>query len=446
MGKLRWGLGVPLLACTSGDVTAEQGSDNAIESLSLTAANDATETGGSSETGAGPSSTTPDDDGGDEDSGPASPKYDVGDTGFCEDKLAGIYCDEATARECDAAGALVDTVDCAPDLCVDGTGCVTCVAGEFDCQGNKVMSCNAAVIPATWEAIDTCSPAAGEGCDRVTGTCEVLQPVGNNVPTGVYHQFADFRTGTSQYKGGYDVDGYDDRLYTVRSASAIDVYQLALLDSDGDGELEPNQHPDNPDAPGPVETRTLTFLETIATPVSASPNGNELFVLEDRLYMGGLSLQEMVFGAAATKYSTKPTWLGRFSHIGYDETRERFYASNEQRRRVLQHDPVDDSWGIAFVYPTLAGGHMDGMEVVVDPTTDTQYVYVSDMTSDFIGQYRLDRQLGWVQENLFAYSGTTGSLVEGMGFGALNHFWATGGGTLYEVGGGDLAQYTEPQG
>jgi hypothetical protein len=38
----------------------------------------------------------------------------------------------------------------------------------------------------------------------------------------------------------------------------------------------------------------------------------------------------------------------------------------------------------------------------------------------------------------------TGSLVEGMGFGAFNHFWATGGDSLYEVGGGDLTTYIEP--
>jgi hypothetical protein len=89
---------------------------------------------------------------------------------------------------------------------------------------------------------------------------------------------------------------------------------------------------------------------------------------------------------------------------------------------------------------------MDGLEVVTDPNTGTPYVYVSDMTSDFIGQYRLDPELGWVQENLFSYSGTQGSLLEGMGYGALYHFWATSGNTLYEIGGGDLAEFTEPPG
>jgi hypothetical protein len=86
---------------------------------------------------------------------------------------------------------------------------------------------------------------------------------------------------------------------------------------------------------------------------------------------------------------------------------------------------------------------MDGLEVVTDPNTGVAYVYVSDMTSDFLGQYRRDRGGSWVQENLFEYLGTGGH-VEGMGFGAFNHFWITSGETLYEIGGGDLSKYTDP--
>ena len=93
---------------------------------------------------------------------------------------------------------------------------------------------------------------------------------------------------------------------------------------------------------------------------------------------------------------------------------------------------------------------MDGLEVVTDPATNIPYVYVSDMTSDYLGQYRYDSSgspPGWVMENLFAYSGTAGN-VEGLGFGALGHFWATTGfanaGTLYEIGGGELGGYIPP--
>lgn len=56
-----------------------------------------------------------------------------------------------------------------------------------------------------------------------------------------------------------------------------------------------------------------------------------------------------------------------------------------------------------------------------------------------------------VQENLFQYNDGTGADVEGMGFGALHHFWIGNCGygsggvhKLYEIGGGDLDRYTAP--
>jgi hypothetical protein len=84
------------------------------------------------------------------------------------------------------------------------------------------------------------------------------------------------------------------------------------------------------------------------------------------------------------------------------------------------------------------------MDVVVSPKTGEQFVYVSDMTSDFIGQYRRDDVQGWVQEQLFKYADSTASSVEGFGFGALKHFWATSGLFLYELGGGEIQEDLEP--
>ena len=92
----------------------------------------------------------------------------------------------------------------------------------------------------------------------------------------------------------------------------------------------------------------------------------------------------------------------------------------------------------------MAGSHMDGMEVVVSPKTKEQYVYVSDMTSDFIGQYKRGDNGGWVQEKLYEYNDSTKSMVEGFGFGTLSHFWATGGTYLYELGGGDIQKDLDP--
>jgi hypothetical protein len=152
----------------------------------------------------------------------------------------------------------------------------------------------------------------------------------------------------------------------------------------------------------------------------------------------------MIFAGATTTITSVTPWIVDFANVGYDDIHGVWYAAGTGKRRVYQYDASDDTWGIAFDYPSLAGSHMDGLEVVSDQG-GTAYVYVSDMTSDFIAQYRLDRQEGWVQENLFEYSGNP-AWVEGMGFGPLNHFWVTGGADVYELGGGDLAKYTEPQG
>jgi hypothetical protein len=336
-----------------------------------------------------------------------------------------------------------------------GPNGVACTAGEFHCQAAKVMQCDTSQDPATWTLLDTCDPSAGEACNQATGTCEVAMPIGGTTPTGEYYRFAYFNPSNSPFAGGCDVGGYDDDLYVTGvnlvhvpgQSNAIDHYRVVLLDSDGDGELEPNQHPDNPDDTGPIEERTLTFVETIPPWAPPKPMSSEIAAFSDRLYLGGDQLTEYITATGVTTtISGAPTWLYNFSHLGHDDLGDVWYASNESHRRVMQYDASDDSWGIAFDYPSLAGTHMDGMDVVIDPSTSTPYVYVSDMTSDFIGQYRLDRQLGWVQENLFSYADANAAVVEGFGWGPLHHFWATGGTALYELGGGDLAQYTDPAG
>jgi len=199
---------------------------------------------------------------------------------------------------------------------------------------------------------------------------------------------------------------------------------------------------------GPIEERVLTFIENIPWPSSKGQSVSEIYVNDIGLWIGGSNVEEMLWagGGATNIIFNPPGWANTFAQIGFDDVNQVWYASNEQNRRVFQHDAATDAWGIAFYYPSLAGSHMDGLEVVTQPETGIPYVYVSDMTSDFIGQYRLDANLGWVQENLFSYEGTAGQAVEGMGFGVLNHFWATSGGAVYEVGGGDLAEFTEPPG
>jgi hypothetical protein len=267
-------------------------------------------------------------------------------------------------------------------------------------------------------------------------------PIGGTTPTGNYFQYAYFTTFGSSFLGGQDVDTYGNRIYVNRNGLNLDVYDVTLHDSDGDGVMEPDQHPDNPDATGPMEERTLEYVTTYDIPELDVASTGELYAASDRIYFAGEDegdIYEYVFGGTgATKIID--TDYFNISQIGYDDVNDVWYSSDEVGRDVYSYDSGTNNWVFEFEYPSLAGGHMDGLEVVTDPGTGTPYVYVSDMTSDFLGQYRYDDTEGWVQENLFAYTGT-GADVEGMGFGALGHFWATGWSELYEIGGGDLGGY-----
>jgi len=388
--------------------------------------------------------------GGPDDDGGIDPtKFDTGAGGdfFCKEKDPGWYCESNNAVECGDMGNVLSNTSCVPDICEVGVGCVECLAGQFSCLGPNVLSCNAAANPSVWQIQETCDPAAGQTCDLATGTCVASTAIGGTEPTGVYFRYALFTSGNSVYTGGYDVDSFENRLY-VSSGSSIAVYEVELLDSDGDGVFEPNQHPDNLDDPGPIEERTLTYVEAIPWPNNIPASVAEIYASDEGYWVGGSAITQMLAGGggATSVMTSPPGWASTFAQIGYDDINEVWYASNEQQRRVFQYDVSTLSWGIAFNFPPLAGDHMDGLEIVTQPETGIPYVYVSDMTSDFIGQYRLDPVMGWVQENLFEYADTDNQLVEGMGYGALNHFWATSGQGVYEVGGGDLAEFTEPPG
>ncbi|MFO0636295.1 MAG: hypothetical protein U0168_25975 [Nannocystaceae bacterium] len=73
------------------------------------------------------------------------------------------------------------------------------------------------------------------------------------------------------------------------------------------------------------------------------------------------------------------------------------------------------------------------------------FVYVSDMTSDFLDSTAsTPRSVGCRRTSL----PTTVPPARRSKASAspLHHFWATGGGYLHEIGGGDLAAFTEPAG
>ncbi len=463
MKRTVWVLGV--LAACSAD-SPDQAPTSGPVSITVTASASA----GTAGTAGGTAATAGDDS--NPDGGPGNaddtagedmpdPKFDVmGGNEFCQGKAEGIFCDDRTMVLCDGNGGAEDTTNCAPDLCVEGEGCVTCVDGMFACHGPRVMSCNTGGGVATWQEIEVCDPGMNMVCDVGLGACTPLAPIGTTEPTGVYYQYAVFDPNADAgYTQVSDVDSYDNRIYFVAYSGGtnlvIGAYDVELLDTDGDGVFEPNQHPDNPDETGPIEERVFTFVSDFPVDnAGAYPNVMEVYATADKIYYTGLTglFERDLATGVVTQVAPGASWLpgggySSLSFLGYDDVNEIWYSGNEMARRVFQYDAATMSWGWAFEFPVLAGDHMDGIEVVTDVSTGTPYMYVSDMTSNFIGQYRHDPMTGWVQENLFSYVDTTAAVVEGFGYGALGHFWVGSlGNIFYELGGGDLNEFIDPEG
>jgi hypothetical protein len=375
-----------------------------------------------------------------------------------------MYCNPATLtcasgcdtpEDCNAGDAGPITCDTLSHKCNP-----LCVAGQFHCECNEVQQCDPGP-PAKWVSKSPavhCNAASGQACDPKTGTCKALATIGGTTPTGTYYRYANFTASNSPLKisGNVDdVDSYGDYIYVNRGpwysqGIALDVYKVTLIDSDGDGKLEPNQHPDNPADKGPIEQRVLAFVATYTTaapdnaPMGIAHRG-EMLAVSDRIFTLGPKndgdITEYIFATKTSNVVAHSTAAFPLSQMGFGDQDKTWYGSHEGARRVYSYCPSHKAWVAEFQYPNLAGSHMDGLEVIVSVQTKTQYVYVSDMTSDFLGQYRRDGQGGWVQENLFKYVDPAGANVEGMGFGAFCHLWMTSGNSLYEIGGGDLTSY-----
>jgi hypothetical protein len=391
--------------------------------------------------------------------------------GPCSGRSGESFCDGHTYVHCSGTGTVASEENCkvdgtcSPGTCVDGEGCLRCEAGQLWCDGPNLMSCDTTANPVAWQLVQTCG--AGQACDVKQATCTPIPVIGDTTATGSYFQYANFRyhegsPNNDVYLGGMDVGSYGDYIYVHRELTGglygshnaapfgVDVYKVELLDSDADGELEPNQHPDNPDHPGPIEERVLTLVETIETPIGGM-HCSEIYPLEDRMYSiqcAGI-VTEYMFNTGVTTIVASAQ--GPASFLGFDDVNETWIVGSETRQVHAFHGGTNQ-WVPVFQWPDLAGSHGDGMEVVTDRNTMTPYVYISDMTSDFLGQYRCDPEEGWVRENLFDYVGTAEDYVEGMGFGALGHFWVSTvedlnngmPNVLKEIGGNDLGVYTDP--
>ena len=245
---------------------------------------------------------------------------------------------------------------------------------------------------------------------------------------------------------GYAVDGYKINdtagLLYVDNGGVCYIYQVTIPPGS-----DPNKHPLNPIDPGPMAPRSFTLVGThnFASDCGWSKSHkSEFYVDGSYIYYGAYSAIEKwvknangSFGAYLGKVTDKAGNLipgNKDETFAYDAANNIWYSCSRGRTVHSFDADVDTAWKTEFKYPSYSGGHHDGMEFA------SGYLWISDMTSDYIGQWQYTGTgpyNGW--NETYRYSYTYGQDVEGMGFEPFGHLWITSGSELYEIGGGRIA-------
>ena len=252
--------------------------------------------------------------------------------------------------------------------------------------------------------------------------------------------------------GSYGVDGYTaadgtDRLIYYAGSTA-NIYAVSIPASSN-----PNTHPSNPDATGPVAPRTFTFDKSF--PLGVNPGHESEFYVDAQnniIYLGAsegiikytYDGSNYVFNSQIAPLSPVREGYSTQS-LAYDPSTDTWYAGSiswnnnpgNTLREVWKYEGAQGPagiWTLAFTYttPEGSGTHHDGMEFV------NGHLYLADYTGDYIKKYTTDGTL--IQT--FTHQ-PLGHELEGMGHGALGHFWVgSHGNIITEFGGGALQQDT----
>lgn len=264
---------------------------------------------------------------------------------------------------------------------------------------------------------------------------------------GEFYLYSKFFTNSSEFKGGGDVDTYGNLIYVNAGFEGIHVYEVSVPAGS-----DINQHPDNPKAPGPIAPRTLKYIKKYSPPDLAGSMAGELYAAQKGIYY--LKKEKMQKVILYYEFATGKTtticdgtnWI-HLHLLGYDDVNDVWYGGSANGppgiiRTVYSYTPSTKSWIKEFSYEDLKGEHFDGMEVIA--SKDSVRLYLSDMTSDYIGIVTKKNGI-WGAISINKYKDKDTNNVEGMGYGAFHHFWATSGATLYEIGGGGLAIVEPPE-
>jgi len=273
-----------------------------------------------------------------------------------------------------------------------------------------------------------------------------------------YYMYADFYSGNTAFLGGYDVDSYGDYIYVNRNGTTIDRYTVTTAPETATQNV--NTSPNNygadgivgggDDNIGPMLTRTLSYDASYSVGLIGAASISEIYATDDRLYFldnaDAVSYYEFAGGATGTVTDSlgaaTDSW-GKGSMLAQSADGTWYVAGEDGNIRSYN----GTSWDWLTHHTVSPGGsHLDGLEIVsLDVTDDSidnaeEWIFAADMTSDYMQRYSLDGV--WQEE--YTYSDLGQALyVEGMGFGANDHFWATSGSHLYEIGGGAFVGITD---
>lgn len=210
----------------------------------------------------------------------------------------------------------------------------------------------------------------------------------------------------------------------------------------------PDMHPSNPDATGPIAPRTFTLVNSHFLGSYSDGHRNAFYVDSSGIYYGADVGWSAVHGCGIYHWALDWTPIGCEVPLAAPSGAQTLARNpnngdwwiTTSTRGVYRWDGA--AWVYQFTHPNLAGGHSDGMEIIGSS------LFISDMTSDVLIQYRLDENGDVIDppnSPYETYTYSAGPAVEGMGYGPNAHIWISGWSsyTIYEIGGGCLQPWIE---
>lgn len=255
--------------------------------------------------------------------------------------------------------------------------------------------------------------------------------------SAVYYNYWEWDTGTSSaygVDGWVGTDGVDRLIYYSGSTAYIHT-----VTTSGD----PKLHPSNPDATGPVSARTFTFESSFTLQNSNYSHENAFYVDETNgyFYLGatnGIEQYDFSGNYLATLGTPSPNESGYSTQsLAYNASSNDWYAATigfdgTSNVFMLDGDNLGLGWNELFSF--AVSNHHDGMEVL-----DNGNLLLADYDGT-IHEYTV----GGVFVTTHTHDPFPTEL-EGMGSGALGHYWGgSHSGTIFEFGGGSLASVPEP--